>query len=87
MFIFGAVPDDMSFEFDPVSESSDEIEPQGEMGGFPGMGGEEDGAGGPDLPHAGRGGEVGDKPPRPRKTTTGAKGGARQLPFLLYRQR
>ena len=43
--------------------ASDEIEPQGEMGGFPGMGGEEDGAGGPDLPHAGRGGEVGDKPP------------------------
>lgn len=50
----------MAFEFDPISESSDEIEPQGEMGGFPGMGGEEDGAGGPDLPHAGRGGEVGD---------------------------
>lgn len=45
MFIFGAVPDDMAFEFDPVSESSDEIEPQSEMGGFPGMGGEEDGAG------------------------------------------
>lgn len=53
----------MAFEFDPISESSDEIEPQGEMGGFPGMGGEEDGAGGPDLPHAGRGGEAGDKPP------------------------
>lgn len=65
MFIFCAVQDDLDFEFDPVSESSDEIEPQGEMGGFPGMGGEEDGAGGPDLPHAGRGGEVGDKPPRP----------------------
>ena len=64
MFAFGAVSDDMAFEFDPVSESSDEIEPQSEMGGFPGMGGEEDGAGGPDLPHAGRGGEVGDKPPR-----------------------
>lgn len=30
----------MAFEFDPISESSDEIEPQGEMGGFPGMGGE-----------------------------------------------
>ena len=44
-------------------KASDEIEPQGEMGGFPGMGGEEDGAGGPHLPHAGRGGEVGDKPP------------------------
>lgn len=53
----------MAFEFDPISESSDEIEPWSEMGGFPGMGGEEDGAGGPDLPHAGRGGEVGDKPP------------------------
>ena len=66
MFVFGAVSDDMAFEFDPVSESSDEIEPQSEMGGFPGMGGEEDGAGGPDLPHAGSGGEVGDKPrPRP----------------------
>ena len=118
MSVFGAVPDDLDFEFDPVSEpsdqeradlakcgtdnivtaynaglisqrtalremkqqssrtgtwtnitdeeimnASDEIEPQGEMGGFPGMGGEEDGAGGPDLPHAGRGGEVGDKPP------------------------
>ena len=118
MFIFCAVQDDLDFEFDPVSEpsdqeradlakcgtdnivtaynaglisqrtalremkqqssrtgtwtnitdeeimnASDEIEPQGEMGGFPGMGGEEDGAGGPDLPHAGRGGEVGDKPP------------------------
>ena len=47
-----------------VAKDADEIEPQGEMGGFPGMGGEEDGAGGPDLPHAGRGGEVGDKPPR-----------------------
>ena len=56
----------MAFEFDPISESSDEIEPQGEMGGFPGMGGEEDGAGGPDLPHAGRGREVGDKPNHPR---------------------
>lgn len=119
MFIFCAVQDDLDFEFDPVSElsdqeradlakcgtdnivtaynaglisqrtalremkqqssrtgtwtnitdeeimnASDEIEQQGEMGGFPGMGGEEDGAGGPDLPHAGRGGEVGDKPPR-----------------------
>ena len=118
MSVFGAVPDDLDFEFDPVSEpsdqeradlakcgtdnivtaynaglisqrtalremkqqssrtgtwtnitdeeimnASDEIEPQGEMGGFPGMGGEEDGAGGPDLPRAGRGGEVGDKPP------------------------
>lgn len=44
-----------------IMNASDEIEPQGKMGGFPGMGGEEDGAGGPDLPHAGRGGEVGDK--------------------------
>lgn len=35
MFIFGAVPDDMAFEFDPVSESSDEIEPQSEIGGIP----------------------------------------------------
>lgn len=43
-----------------IMNASDEIEPQGEMGGFPGMEGEEDGAGGPDLPHAGRGGEVGD---------------------------
>lgn len=58
MFVLGAAPDDMAFEFDPVSESSDEIEPQSEMGGFPGMGGEEDGAG---LPHAGRGGKEGDK--------------------------
>ena len=33
MFIFCAVQDDMSFEFDPVSESSDEIEPQSEIGG------------------------------------------------------
>lgn len=67
-----------------------EMKQQGEMGGFPGMGGEEDGDGGPDLPHAGRGGEVGDKPPTTRgsrKAATGAKGGARQLPFLPYRQR
>lgn len=63
MFVFGAVPDDMVFEFDLVSESSDEIEPQSEMGGFPGMGGEEDGAGGLDLPHAGHGGKEGDKLP------------------------
>ncbi len=65
MFIFCAVQDDMAFEFDPISESSDEIEPRSEMGGFPSMGGEEDGAGGLDLPHAGRGGKEGDKPPRP----------------------
>lgn len=77
MFIFGAVPDDMSFEFDPVSESSDEIEPQGEMGGFPGMGGEEDGAGGLDLPYAGHGGKEGDKPRGPWETVLSAKGGAR----------
>lgn len=65
-----------------------EMKQQGEMGGFPGMGGEEDGDGGPDLPHAGRGGEVGDKTTRgSRKAATGAKGGARQLPFLPYRQR
>lgn len=63
MFIFCAVPDDMAFEFDPISESSDEIEPRSEMGGFPGMDGEEDGAGGPDLAQTGRGGEAGDKPP------------------------
>ena len=56
MFIFGAVPDDMAFEFDPVSESSDEIEPQSEMGGFPGMGGEEDGAGAPDSIQVRQGG-------------------------------
>lgn len=43
--------------------ASDEIEPQGEMGGFPGMGGEEYGAGSPDSPQAGHGGEEGDKPP------------------------
>lgn len=55
----------MAFEFDPISESSDEIEPRSEMGGFLGMGGEEDGAGGLDLPHAGRGRKEGDKPPRP----------------------
>lgn len=129
MFIFCAVQDDLDFEFDPVSEpsdqersdlakcgtdnivtaynaglisqrtalremkqqssrtgtwtnitdeeimnASDEIEPQGEMGEFPGMDGEEDGAGGPDLPHAGRGGEVGDKPTRgSRKAATGSK--------------
>ncbi len=74
MFIFCAVQDDLDFELDPVSEPSDEIEPQGEMGGFPGMGGEEDGAGGPDLPHAGRGGEVGDKTTRgSRKAATGTK--------------
>lgn len=115
-FICGAVPDDLDFEFDPVSEpsdqeradlakcgtdnivtaynaglisqrtalremkqqsertglwtnitdedimkASDEIEPQGEMGGFPGMGDEEDGAGEPDLGQTGRGGEAGDK--------------------------
>lgn len=120
MFIFCAVQDDLDFEFDPVSEpsdqeradlakcgtdnivtaynaglisqrtalremkqqssrtgtwtnitdeeimnASDEIEPQGEMGGFPGMDGEEDGAGGLDLPHVDRGGKEGDKPPRP----------------------
>lgn len=39
-----------------IMNASDEIEPQGEMGGFPGMDGEEDGAGGPDLPHAGAAG-------------------------------
>lgn len=120
MFIFCAVQDDLDFEFDPVSEpsdqeradlakcgtdnivtaynaglisqrtalremkqqssrtgtwtnitdeeimnASDEIEPQGEMGGFPGMDGEGDGAGGLDLPHAGRGGKEGDKSPKP----------------------
>lgn len=45
-----------------IMNASDEIEPQGEMGGFPGMEGEEDGAGGPDLGQTGRG-EEGDKPP------------------------
>lgn len=78
MFIFGALPDDMAFEFDPVSESSDEIEPQSEMRGFPDMGGEKDGAGAPDSDQTGLGGEAGNKPPRgPRETTTGAKEGAR----------
>ena len=47
-----------------IMNASDEIEPQGEMGGFPGMGGEEYGAGSPDLPQAGRGVEVGDNHPR-----------------------
>lgn len=46
-----------------IMNASDEIKPQGEMGGFPGMGGEEDGVGGPDLGQAGHGGEEGDKPP------------------------
>ena len=46
-----------------IMNASDEIEPQGEMGGFPVMGGEEDGVGGPDLGQAGHGGEEGDKPP------------------------
>lgn len=46
-----------------IMNASDEIEPQGEMGGFPGMGGEEYGVGSPDLPQAGHGGEEGDKPP------------------------
>lgn len=46
----------MAFEFDPVSESSDAIEPQSEMGGFPGMGGEEDGAGAPDSIQVRQGG-------------------------------
>lgn len=119
MFIFGAVQDDLDFEFDPVSEpsdqeradlakcgtdnivtaynaglisqrtalremkqqssrtgtwtnitdeeimnASDEIEPQGVMGGFPGMGGEEDGAGAPDSGQTGLGGEAGDNRPR-----------------------
>lgn len=45
-----------------IMNASDEIEPQGEMGGFPGMEGEEDCAGGPDLGQTGRG-EEGDKPP------------------------
>lgn len=87
------MPDDLDFEFDPVSEPSDQeradlakcgtdnivtacnaglisqrtalrkMKQQGEMGGFPGMGGEEDGAGGPDLAQTCRGGEAGDKPP------------------------
>ncbi len=137
MFIFCAVQDDLDFEFDPVSEpsdqeladlakcgtdnivtaynaglisqrtalremkqqssrtgtwtnitdeeimnASDEIEPQGEMGGFPGMDGEEDGAGGPDLPHAGRGGEVGDKPPEaPGKPPQAPKEAHDSFPF------
>lgn len=46
-----------------IIKASDEIETQGEMGGFPGMDGEEDGAGGPDLAQTCRGGEAGDKPP------------------------
>lgn len=46
-----------------IIKASDEIETQGEMGGFPGMDGEEDGAGGLDLAQTRRGGEAGDKPP------------------------
>lgn len=137
MFIFCAVQDDLDFEFNPVSEpsdqeradlakcgtdnivtaynaglisqrttlremkqqssrtgtwtnitdeeimnASDEIEPQSETGGFPGMDGEEDGAGGPDLPHAGRGGEVGDKPPEaPGKPPQAPKEAHDSFPF------
>lgn len=59
-----------------------EVKQQGEMGGFPGMGGEEDGAGGPDLPHAGRGGEVGDKPPEaPGKPPQAPKEAHDSFPF------
>lgn len=50
-----------------IIKASDEIETQGEMGGFPGMDGEEDGAGGPDLAQTCRGGEAGDKPPQAPK--------------------
>lgn len=60
-----------------IMKASDEIEPQGEMEGFPGMGSEEDGAGGLDLPHAGRGGKEGDKRRGPWETVISAKGGAR----------
>ena len=55
-----------------IMNASDEIEPQGEMGGFPSVGGEEDGVGGPDLGQAGHGGEEGDKPGT-RKAATGSK--------------
>lgn len=50
-----------------IMNASDEIKPQGEMGGFPGMGGEEDGVGGPDLGQAGHGGEEGKPPEAPGK--------------------
>ena len=46
------------------------------------MGGEEDSAGGPDLPHAGRGGEVGDKPPEaPGKPPQAPKEAHDSFPF------
>lgn len=46
------------------------------------MGGEEDGAGGPDLPHAGRGGEAGDKPPEaPGKPPQAPKEAHDSFPF------
>lgn len=119
MSVFGAVPDDLDFEFDPVSEpsdqersdlaksgtenvvtalnaglvskrtalkelkqqsertgvwtnitdadilkASDEIEEEGEMGGFGGIGEEEGGGEPPNLPHTGRGEGPGDKPPQ-----------------------
>lgn len=137
MFIFCAVQDDLDFEFDPVSEpsdqeradlakcgtdnivtaynaglisqrtalremkqqssrtgtwtnitdeeimnASDEIEPQGEMGGFPGMGGEEEGAGRrrwrPGFaPMQAAAGRWAINPTRgTRKAATGSKGGA-----------
>ena len=85
MFIFGAVPDDLDFEFDPVSEPSDEIEPQSEIGGDSLAWAARKTALEPRIQF--RSDKAGDTPPRPRETTTGAKGGARQLPFLLYRQR
>lgn len=50
-----------------IMNASDEIEPQGEMGGFPSMGGEEDGVGGPDLGQTGHGGEDGKPPEAPGK--------------------
>lgn len=82
MFIFCAVQDDMAFEFDPVSESSDEIEPQSEMRGFPDMGGEEDGAGAPDSGQTGLGGEAGDKPPEvPGKSPQAPKKEHDSYPF------
>lgn len=85
MSVFCAVQDDMAFEFDSISESSDEIEPRREIGGDSLAWAARKTALEPRIQF--RSDKAGDKPPRPRETTTGAKGGARQLPFLLYRQR
>ena len=137
MSVFGAVPDDLDFEFDPVSEpsdqersdlaksgtenvvtalnaglvskrtalkelkqqsertgvwtnitdadilkASDEIEEEGEMGGFGGMSEEESGGEPPNSPHTGRGEAPGDKPPQdPGKPPQEPKGAGDSDPF------